>query len=124
MADPYHLVIIGAGSVGLTAARFGSQLGLKVALVGKGRLGGDCTWTGCVPSKTILRAAQAAHQILTAQRFGIGTGGLKTDWGRLIAHVYPTYSMGNMQTAADIETGRRLNCPMGAIARSFAWLVR
>ena len=87
VTDSYDLIIIGAGSAGITAAKFGAQLGLKVALVEKGRLGGDCTWTGCVPSKTILKVAQAAHQISTAQRFGIGSGGLKTDWKKVIAHV-------------------------------------
>ena len=87
MTVSYDLIVIGAGSAGLTAAKFGSQLGLKVALVEKGRLGGDCTWTGCVPSKTILKIAQVARQVSTAQRFCIGSGGVKTDWGKVIAHV-------------------------------------
>ena len=39
----YDLVVIGAGSAGLTAAEFSAQLGLRVALVEKGRIGGDCT---------------------------------------------------------------------------------
>ena len=54
----YDLVVIGAGSAGLTAAEFGAQLGLRVALVEKGRIGGDCTWTGCVPSKSLLKTAK------------------------------------------------------------------
>jgi pyruvate/2-oxoglutarate dehydrogenase complex dihydrolipoamide dehydrogenase (E3) component len=87
MTVSYDLIVIGAGSAGLTPAKFGSQLGLKVALVEKGRLGGDYTWNGCVPSKTILKIAQAARQVSTAQRFGIGSGGVKTDWGKVIAHV-------------------------------------
>lgn len=87
MTVSYDLIVIGAGSAGLTAAKFGSQLGLKVALVEKGRLGGDCTWSGCVPSKTILKIAQVARQVSTAQRFGIGSGGVKTDWGKVMAHV-------------------------------------
>jgi len=67
----YDLLIIGGGSAGLTAARFARQLDLSVALVEKGRLGGDCTWTGCVPSKTLLRAAKSAHSIKDSGRFGI-----------------------------------------------------
>src|SRR5438132_728966 len=67
----YDLVIIGAGSGGLTAAGFAAQLGANVALVEKNRIGGDCTWTGCVPSKALLKAARVAHEVRTAHRFGI-----------------------------------------------------
>jgi len=67
----FDLVIVGAGSGGLTAAGFAAQLGAKVALVEKNRIGGDCTWTGCVPSKALLKAAKVAHEIRTASRFGI-----------------------------------------------------
>lgn len=69
----YDLVIIGAGSGGLTAAGFAAQLGAKVALVEKSRIGGDCTWTGCVPSKALLKAAKVAHEVRSAARYGIGT---------------------------------------------------
>jgi pyruvate/2-oxoglutarate dehydrogenase complex dihydrolipoamide dehydrogenase (E3) component len=67
----FDLVIIGAGSGGLTAAGFAAQLGATVALVEKNRIGGDCTWTGCVPSKALLKAAKVAHEVRTASRFGI-----------------------------------------------------
>src|SRR5258707_7799617 len=69
----YDLVIIGAGAGGLIAAGFAAQLGAKVALVEKNRIGGDCTWTGCVPSKALLKAAKVAHEVRTASRFGIGS---------------------------------------------------
>ena len=59
----YDLIIIGAG--------FAAQLGLKVALAEKNRVGGDCTWTGCVPSKSLLKAAKIAHDMRNAHRFGI-----------------------------------------------------
>ena len=59
------------GSAGLTAARFARQLGLSVALVEKSRIGGDCTWTGCVPSKALLKTASVAHQVRHAGRFGL-----------------------------------------------------
>lgn len=69
--NSYDLVIIGAGSGGLTAAGFAAQLGAKVALVEKRRVGGDCTWTGCVPSKALLKAAKVAHEVRSAARYGI-----------------------------------------------------
>jgi pyruvate/2-oxoglutarate dehydrogenase complex dihydrolipoamide dehydrogenase (E3) component len=67
----YDLVVIGMGSGGLTAAELAVDLGLRVALVEKSRLGGDCLWTGCVPSKALLAAAKAAHTMRSADRFGI-----------------------------------------------------
>ncbi len=70
-ATDYDLVIIGAGSGGLTAAGFAAKLGAKVALIEKDRIGGDCTWTGCVPSKALLRVARVAHEMRAASKFGI-----------------------------------------------------
>ncbi|MGH9739358.1 MAG: dihydrolipoyl dehydrogenase family protein [Candidatus Acidiferrales bacterium] len=67
----YDLVIIGAGAGGLIAADFAVKLGAKTALVEKDRIGGDCTWTGCVPSKALLKIARVARQVRTASRYGI-----------------------------------------------------
>lgn len=74
-AHDFDLAIIGAGSGGLTAAGFAAQLGAKVALVEQNRIGGDCTWTGCVPSKALLKAAKVAHEVRTASRFGVSAPG-------------------------------------------------
>ena len=71
MSQTYDLVIIGGGSAGLTAVGFAVQLGARVALVEKHRIGGDCTWTGCVPSKTLIKAAAVAHEMRTADRYGL-----------------------------------------------------
>jgi pyruvate/2-oxoglutarate dehydrogenase complex dihydrolipoamide dehydrogenase (E3) component len=71
MAAQHDLAVVGAGAGGLIAARFAAKLGARVLLAEKDRIGGDCTWTGCVPSKSIIRAAKAAHEIRAASRFGI-----------------------------------------------------
>jgi pyruvate/2-oxoglutarate dehydrogenase complex dihydrolipoamide dehydrogenase (E3) component len=75
----YDLVIVGAGSAGLTAADFAARLGVRVALVERDRIGGDCTWTGCVPSKALVRVARMAHQVRTAGDYGIRACGPVTD---------------------------------------------
>jgi pyruvate/2-oxoglutarate dehydrogenase complex dihydrolipoamide dehydrogenase (E3) component len=69
--DVYDLVVIGMGSGGLTAAELAIDLGLRVALVEQARVGGDCLWSGCVPSKALLASAKAAHTMRTADRFGL-----------------------------------------------------
>ena len=71
MREDYDLVIIGGGSAGLTAAGLAARLGARVAIVDRRRLGGDCTWSGCVPSKTLLKTARVAHEMRHAGRFGL-----------------------------------------------------
>jgi len=83
----YDLVIIGSGSAGLTAAAFAIQLGARVALVEKSRVGGDCTWSGCVPSKTLLKTAKIAHQMRTAAVHGLTSVEPVVDLSRVMAHV-------------------------------------
>jgi pyruvate/2-oxoglutarate dehydrogenase complex dihydrolipoamide dehydrogenase (E3) component len=71
MSDRYDLVIVGMGSGGMVAAEFAATLGVKIAVVERGRVGGDCLWTGCVPSKALLAAGKVAHHMRTADEFGI-----------------------------------------------------
>mmetsp|Transcript_43555 Transcript_43555/g.105595 ORF Transcript_43555/g.105595 Transcript_43555/m.105595 type:complete len:546 (-) Transcript_43555:770-2407(-) len=57
----YDMIVVGGGSAGLTAAKLGAgTLKKEVLLVEQAKLGGDCTWTGCVPSKSLLAKAKAA----------------------------------------------------------------
>jgi pyruvate/2-oxoglutarate dehydrogenase complex dihydrolipoamide dehydrogenase (E3) component len=71
MASRYDLVIVGMGSGGLVGAEFAATIGLRVAVVEKGRVGGDCLWTGCVPSKALLASAKAAHTMKVADKYGL-----------------------------------------------------
>ena len=87
MNEAFDLVVIGGGSAGLTASEFAAQLGLKVALVEKDLLGGDCTWTGCVPSKALLEIAKTAHQITGASAFGIAFQRPTVDFKQVMAKV-------------------------------------
>lgn len=57
-SSTYDLVVIGGGSAGLTAAKFAANFGKTVCLIESSKIGGDCTWTGCLPSKTLLSAAK------------------------------------------------------------------
>jgi len=68
----YDLVIVGGGSAGIVAAAAAAALGARVALVDRERLGGECLWTGCVPSKSLIAAATAAHQTRHLQELGLG----------------------------------------------------
>ncbi|MGI8786867.1 MAG: dihydrolipoyl dehydrogenase family protein [Pyrinomonadaceae bacterium] len=77
MSETYDLIVIGGGSAGLVAAGGAGVLGARVALVEKNALGGDCLYTGCVPSKTLIRSARFASDVRRANEFGFEVSGFK-----------------------------------------------
>lgn len=77
----YDLVVIGAGSAGFSASITAAEQGAQVALIGSGTIGGTCVNIGCVPSKTLIRAAETLHNARVAARFaGITAEAELTDW--------------------------------------------
>ena len=82
------LCIIGAGSGGLSVAAGAAQLGRKVVLIERHKMGGDCLNYGCVPSKALIAAAHRAQTIRAGAPFGITAGEPKVDFPRVIAHVH------------------------------------
>ncbi|MBA2465378.1 MAG: dihydrolipoyl dehydrogenase [Nocardioidaceae bacterium] len=69
--DDYDVVILGAGSGGYACALRAAQLGLRVALVEKGKLGGTCLHVGCIPTKALLHAAEVADATRDSEQFGV-----------------------------------------------------
>lgn len=83
---PFDLAVIGAGSAGFSAAITAAEQGARVALIGHGVIGGTCVNVGCVPSKTMIRAAEALHGARAAARFaGLVGQASVVDWGSLVA---------------------------------------
>jgi mercury(II) reductase len=77
----YDLAVIGAGSAGFSAAITAADQGAQVALIGSGMIGGTCVNIGCVPSKTLIRAAETLHSARAATRFaGITAEAVVGDW--------------------------------------------
>jgi pyruvate/2-oxoglutarate dehydrogenase complex dihydrolipoamide dehydrogenase (E3) component len=72
MRPEFDIAVIGGGAGGLVVAAGGATLGAKVALVERHKMGGDCLWYGCVPSKSLIKSARVAHQMRHADRWGIG----------------------------------------------------
>lgn len=66
-----NLIVIGAGAAGLVSAYIGAAVKAKVTLIEAGKMGGDCLNYGCVPSKALIRSARLAHQMATADRYGL-----------------------------------------------------
>ena len=84
----FDLAVIGAGAAGLSVTAVAAQLGLRVALIERDRMGGDCLNFGCVPSKALLAASHAASAARAAGRFGIRLAEPEIDWNAVQAHVH------------------------------------
>ena len=70
MVKKYDLIVIGGGSTGLVASKYANNLGARTLLVEAERIGGDCTWTGCVPSKSLLYATSLLSSVSEANELG------------------------------------------------------
>src|SRR3990170_410824 len=81
------ICVIGAGSGGLTVAAAAAAFGVPVALVEKGKMGGECLNTGCVPSKALIAAAKRAHGFTGLDAFGITGSPPQVDFARVHDHV-------------------------------------
>lgn len=88
--NDYDLVVIGGGSAGLMGAAIAIQFGARTALVEKFRIGGDCTWSGCIPSKTLIKTARVAHEMRTADRFGLPASEPRVNLKAVMEHVHQT----------------------------------
>ena len=83
----WDLLVVGGGTAGIVGAKTAASFGARVLLVERDRTGGDCLWTGCVPSKSLLAAAAAAADARAATRFGVHTGDVRVDFTQVMAHV-------------------------------------
>jgi pyruvate/2-oxoglutarate dehydrogenase complex dihydrolipoamide dehydrogenase (E3) component len=81
--DGVDLVIVGCGSGGMTAAEFAAKVGKRVVVVERDRVGGDCLWTGCVPSKALIASARVAHHLRHADRMGLPPSPAPIDLGNV-----------------------------------------
>jgi len=84
--DPvFDVIVIGGGTAGMTVARQVAKAGKRVILIEADRTGGECLYTGCVPSKTLLASAKRLHQIRQGRAFGIDVGDVSLDWAAVQA---------------------------------------
>lgn len=88
MTRRWDLIVLGGGTAGLVGAQTAAALGARVVLVEADRPGGDCLWTGCVPSKSLIAAARIAASARRADRFGVRVGEVEVDFRAVMAHVH------------------------------------
>src|ERR1700693_1368151 len=84
--ETYDLAVIGAGSGGDGVARPAAARGLRVALIERDKLGGECLNYGCDPTKTLYRCAEVASLARRGREFGVRTGPVEVDFAQVMAH--------------------------------------
>ena len=83
-----NLIVIGAGAGGLVTAYIAATVRAKVTLIEKGEMGGDCLNTGCVPSKALIRSARAAHEMRSAEGFGVAPAEPEVRFAEVIERIH------------------------------------
>lgn len=111
------ICIIGAGSGGLSVAAGAAQLGRKVVLIERHKMGGDCLNYGCVPSKSLIAAASHAHAIRRAGEFGVDAGEPKVDYARVMKHVHSVIAA--IEPNDSVERFEKLGCKVIKAAAKF-----
>jgi len=82
-----NLVVIGAGSAGLSSAYIAATVRAKVTLIEKHRMGGDCLNTGCVPSKALIKTARVLAEIRRAPEYGLKAASAEFDFADVMERV-------------------------------------
>ncbi len=108
-----NLVVIGAGSAGLIAALIAATVKAKVTLIERDAMGGDCLNTGCVPSKTLIRSAKAAHEQRIASEFGIASVAPQVDFREVMARVHRAIATIEPKDSVERYTELGVDCIMG-----------
>lgn len=103
--QPYHLVVIGAGTAGLVTAAGAAGLGARVALIERELMGGDCLNVGCVPSKAIIGSARVAAAVRGAAEFGVHVpAGFNIDFGQAMERMRAKRAM-----ISPVDSARRFS---------------
>jgi pyruvate/2-oxoglutarate dehydrogenase complex dihydrolipoamide dehydrogenase (E3) component len=111
----FDLAVIGAGAAGLSVTAVAAQLGLRVALIERDRMGGDCLNHGCVPSKALLAAAHAAEAVRSGGRLGLRLPAPQIDWDAVRAHVH-----GVIEAIAPVDSEARFRALGASVLRGEA----
>jgi pyruvate/2-oxoglutarate dehydrogenase complex dihydrolipoamide dehydrogenase (E3) component len=83
----FDVIIIGGGPAGLVASKLLVAFGKKTAIVEKAKLGGDCTHSGCIPSKTLLKSASAYFNAKNLNKYGLNSNDIEIDTSKVLLHV-------------------------------------
>lgn len=119
----YNIVVIGAGSAGLVASYIAAAVKAKVALVEKGKMGGDCLHTGCVPSKALIRSARLLSNFRRAGEFGFHKAEVDFDFADVMDRVHRVIGKVEPHDSVERYTALGVECIQGAGQITSPWTV-
>jgi pyruvate/2-oxoglutarate dehydrogenase complex dihydrolipoamide dehydrogenase (E3) component len=103
-SPPYEIIVVGGGSAGIVSANVAAALGVRTALVERDRIGGECLWTGCVPSKALIHTAKLRRQASDARRQSAGDSvGLASGARRLASEEALRYVRESIQRVKEAD---------------------
>jgi len=109
----YNMVVIGGGAAGLVSAYIAATLKAKVALIEKHKMGGDCLYTGCVPSKALIKTARMVHQIREHKRYGLKSAHYELDFAEVMERVQSVIKKIEPHDSVERYTGLGVECIQG-----------
>ena len=119
----YNLVAIGAGSAGLVSAYISAAIKAKVALIEKLKMGGDCLYTGCVPSKALIRSAKFLHEANNSKKYGVEKCEAQFSFSAVMERVQNVISKIEPHDSVERYTGLGVDCIQGEAKIVSPWEV-
>ena len=110
----YNIIVIGAGSAGLVSAYIGSVVKAKVAIIEKHKMGGDCLFTGCVPSKALIRTGKILSYIKRSQDFGLKSAQVDFEFPDVMERVQNVIQKIEPHDSSERYTQLGVDCISGA----------
>ncbi len=119
----YNVVVIGAGSAGLVSAYIGAATQAKVALVERERMGGDCLYTGCVPSKALIRSARLLADVARSRTLGIESAQAQWDFAAVMQRVQRVIQAIEPHDSVERYSALGVECVQGEARLTSPWTV-
>ncbi|PAU81951.1 pyridine nucleotide-disulfide oxidoreductase [Halovibrio salipaludis] len=117
----YNMVVIGGGSAGLVSAYIGATVNAKVALVERGKMGGDCLNTGCVPSKALIRSGRVAQMMRQADRYGLEASEPKVPFASVMKRIHSVIRTIEPNDSVERFTSLGVDCIQGSARFVTPW---
>jgi pyruvate/2-oxoglutarate dehydrogenase complex dihydrolipoamide dehydrogenase (E3) component len=119
----HNLVVLGAGSAGLVTSYIAAAVKAKVTLIEKNKMGGDCLYTGCVPSKALIRSAKFLAHARRATEFGFKSADVKFDFADVMERVQRVIKTIEPHDSAERYSELGVDCISGEAKITSPWTV-